>query len=82
MPDEEKGGLLKAIMSELCSLSATIPSVNQRCIELNLPLDRGSIQDGVVNLRYGFHFERRTLREEIFAVINFREFFFRTFLGN
>ena len=48
---EEKTGLSKAIMNELFSLSATVPNASQRCIELNIPVDRGSLQNGVIALR-------------------------------
>ena len=51
---EDNSGLLKAIMNELFTLSATVPGVRQRCIELNIPVDRGLLQSAVLSLRYGF----------------------------
>ena len=45
---------LQAVAKQLCSFSESTPEINQRCSEINLPLDRASLLGGVNRLRYGY----------------------------
>ena len=49
----EESELLLAVVKELCLLSEKIPKVKQRCIEIDLTLDRDSLDSCVSKLRYG-----------------------------
>ena len=43
---EEANELFQTVLKELCLISETTTEVNQRCVDLNLQLDRTSIQHG------------------------------------
>lgn len=45
---------LRAVVKQLCLLSESMPAISQRCSEINLTLDRGSLLGGVNRLRYGY----------------------------
>ena len=46
-------GFFQAVLNELCLMSETTPEVNQRCVQLNLQLDKASLASEVSKLRYG-----------------------------